>query len=273
MNRAYAKWGVLLAAVGLLSSCASPFREDRPIRVAVIGGMMRGGLWPELARSFESQSGFRTELVLSGNRDVVAEAMRAGQVDVVAMHAGETASNLVAAGYARHMRIWARNEFVIIGPRADPAGIRGLRDGAVALERIARRKSPLVDYRNSGPREVAEALRRKAGIEPEGNWLLKTASENSEEALAFARERQAYLVLGRLPALPDGLEILVERDPLMQREFVVMEANPRRFPETNVKAARALAAHLLKPQTQKALLEIATQSKPGVPLFYPVKRP
>jgi tungstate transport system substrate-binding protein len=164
---------MLLLPVILLSSCATPTPENRVVRAAVIGGMMRTGLWPELARQFDAQSAYRVELAMSGNRDLLAEAFRAGQVDLVAMHASDTASKLVSEGYATNMRPWARNEFVILGPRSDPAGIRGLRDGAAALARIARVRAPFLDYQNSGPREVATALWRKAGINPQGEWLLK----------------------------------------------------------------------------------------------------
>src|SRR5262245_51996514 len=96
-NRSCAPTLSLILAL-LLSSCAAPHKQGRVLRVAVIGGMMRTGLWPELAGRFEAESGCRAELVISGNRDLLAEAFRAGEVDVVAMHASETASNLVAQG-------------------------------------------------------------------------------------------------------------------------------------------------------------------------------
>jgi tungstate transport system substrate-binding protein len=267
----------LLFAALLLSSCTTPTKENCAVRVGVIGGMMRSGLWPELARKFEAERGCRVDLVLSGNRDLLAEAVRAGKVDLVAMHAGETAANLVSDGYARNMRQWTCNEFVIIGPRSDPAGIRGLCDGAAALARIARVQAPFINYQNSGPREIAESLWKRAGIHPQGAWLLDDESDSSEEAIEFARKKQAYIVLGRVPTLRGNtmadLEILVQGDREMHRAFIVLEANPKKWPQTNVRDAHALAGFLLRPKTQDFLFRFATNSPAGMPLFYPVTRP
>jgi len=260
-----------------LASCATPKPENRVVRVGVIGGMMRSGLWPELARRFETESGYRVEVALSGNRDLLADALVAGELDLAAIHAGEVASNLVAHGYARNMRIWTRNEFVIIGPRSDPAHVRGLHDGAAALARIARVQAPLVDYQNSGPREIAVALWQKAGIHPQGDWLLKNDSTSSEQVIDFGRTKQAYVVLGRIPALEgqkasNDLEILVQGDPEMHRSFVVIEANPQKVPQANARGARALADFLLEPKTQDFIRAFATNSPAGMPVFQPVNR-
>ena len=261
----------------IVSADDDPLFAERVIRAGVIGGMMRSGLWPALAHKFEAKSGYRVEVALSGNRDLLADALVAGELDLAAMHAGEVASNLVAHGYARNMRIWTRNEFVIIGPRADPARVRGLRDGAAALARIAQVQASFVDYQNSGPREISAALWQKAGIHPQGNWLLRTDSNSSEQVLDFARAKQAYVVLGRIPALEgrkasNDLEILVQGDPEMHRSFVVLEANPQKAPQANAGGARALADFLLEPKTQAFLLAFATNSAAGMPVFQPVTR-
>lgn len=268
-------WVILTALI--LSGCASPPPKTPAIRVGVIGGMMRTGLWPELARTFEAQSRYRVELAGTGNRDVLAEAFRAGKLDLIAIHAGDVAAKLASDGHARNLRPWARNEFVILGPSSDPARIRGMLDGAAALARIASAQAPFVDYQNSGPHGVASALWSKAGVRPEGAWLLKDDSESSEQALEFASKNRAYLILGRIPAVQttnthDKPEILVQGDPAMHRLFVVAEANPKRFPQGNVKGAHALAQFLLSSKAQDFLLAFTTNVPPGLPLFYPVNR-
>ena len=235
--------------------------------------MVKSGLWPALAKRFKAETGYRAELAVSGNREVLAEAFQAGKLDLVAIHGGDAASNLVSRGYGRNMRPWTRNEFVVIGPRSDPAGIRGLRDGSVALGRIAKAHAPFVDYQNSGPREITSALWKKAGIVPSGDWLVKDDSASSEEVIESARKKQAYLVLGRVPTVPGDMEVLVQGDPEMHRTFVVIEAHPTRFPGSSVNGARRLVDFLLKPETQKFLLAFATNSAPGLPMFLPVKHP
>ena len=261
-----------------LSSCATVTEEKRPVRVAVIGGMMKTGLWPEIARRFEADSGYKVELRAAGNRELLAESFRAGEADLLTMHSGDITTDLVADGFGTNMRPWARNEFVIVGPSTDPAGIRGLRDGAEALTRIAARRAPFVDFQNIGTRELTTKLWKKAAIRPQGDWLLSDESDTPEEVMEFARKKQAYLVLGRIPVLQgtfsaDGMEILVQGDPEMRRPFIVMEANPKKFPNTNAMGARVLADYLLAAKTRRFLLQFGTNSPGGMPLFYPVTRP
>src|SRR5262249_14485569 len=150
-----------LLPVWLRTACAE---EKQTVRVAVVGGLIRSGLWPALARAFEAESGSHAEVAVSGNREILAEAFRAGKADLIAIHQSPTATNLVSDAYATNMQVWTRNEFVIVGPKNDPAHIRGLHDGAVALKRIAESQAPFADYRNSGPRDISDALWKKAGI-------------------------------------------------------------------------------------------------------------
>jgi len=260
-----------------LAGCVAPAPEKRPVRVAVIGGMMKTGLWPELARQFEAESGFKVELALAGNRELLAEGFREGKADLLTMHSGDISTDLVADGFATNMRPWTRNEFVIIGPRTDPAGIRGLHDGAVALQRIAKAQAPLVDFQNIGTRELMTKLWKKAGIRPQGDWLLKDESDSSEEVLEFASGKKAYILLGRIPVVQgtfaaEGMEILVQGDPDMRRPFIVMEANPAKFQAANTTGARALASFLLSSKAQDFLRQFGTNSPGGMPLFYPVTK-
>src|SRR5262245_38702328 len=272
-------FGSLLATLALSSCATGPAPEaKRPVRVAVIGGMMKTGLWPEIAGRFEADTGFKVELKAAGNRELLAETFRAGETDLLTMHSGDITTDLVADGFGTNMRPWTRNEFVIVGPRADPAGIRGLRDGAEALTRIAARRAPFVDFQNIGTRELTTKLWKKTGLHPQGDWLLKDESDNSEEVMEFARKKQAYVVLGRIPVLQgifsaDGMEILVQGDPDMRRPFIVMEANPKKVPNANIEGARALSDYLLTEKAQNFLLQFGTNAPGGMPLFYPVNRP
>ena len=125
--------------------------------------------------------------------------------------------------------------------------------------------------------EIAAALWQKAGIQPQGDWLLKSDSNSSEQAIEFARTKQAYVVLGRIPALeqrqsPNDLEILVQDEPEMHRSFVVLEANPQKVPQANARGARALADFLLEPKTQDFLRVFATNNAAGMPVFQPLNR-
>ncbi len=184
----------------------------------MIGGLTMTGVWQEVSTLFQRKTGITVETVVTGQRAILAEAMEAGEVDLLTMHSGDITTNLVADGYARNLRPWRRNQLVIAGPPADPAGVCGLRSGVEALRRIGRTKSYFVDFRGTGSRELCHSLWSAAGIEPAGDWVLKDDSENHLRVMRFAAEREAYVVVGEMPVLFEklpsgGLDILVREDP------------------------------------------------------------
>ena len=265
-----------LAAIRCHASEAAD--TNRVVRCAVIGGMTMTGLWPEITKRFEAATGYRTELVITGPRPGLDQAMRAGKVDLLTMHSGDITTDLVADGFGTHMRPWTRNELCIVGPTNDPAGIRGMTNGAEALRKIAAAHAPFVDFQGIGSRELVHTLWQRAGIEPKGDWILKDESATGVSILQFARSNQAYVVVGRIPAqmgkmYAGGMEILVKDDPLMRRPFIVMEANPKKFPQSNYSGARALSDFLLSAEVQSFLLEFGTQPNGPGPLFFPVNVP
>jgi tungstate transport system substrate-binding protein len=246
------------------------------VRCAVIGGMTMTGLWPELARMFEADTGYRTEVVATGPRPGLDQAMRAGKVDLLTMHSGDITTDLVADGIAVNMRPWTRNELSLLGPSDDPAHIRGLTNGAAALRKIAAAHARFVDFQGVGSRELAHNLWRLAEVEPKGDWVLKDETVSKFDILQFARSNHAYVIVGYIPARlgkmnPAGMEILVQGDPVMRRPFIVMEANPKKFPHANHAGARALSDFLLSPKVQKFLAEFGQKTTGRGPLFHPLQ--
>lgn len=266
----------LLVALALVSCGPAPSAKKTPVRVAVIGGMSMTGLWPRLAAKFEEQTGIPVEVIATGPKDVLVPVFREGKVDLLTMHSSDEATSLVADGLARHIQPWTRNEHVIMGPPNDPAGIRGLKDGAAALRRIAETRSPYIDAQGGGKRLVSEKLWEKAGLRPIGPWVLKDESSTPTDLLRYAESKGAYAICGRIPVLvgkiPKGtMEIMVEGDPDMQRPFVIVEADPKHFPQANTEGAARLAAFLVSAETQEFLKRFADEQPAGVPLFYPLK--
>ena len=246
------------------------------VRCAVIGGMTMTGLWPEIAKMFEAQTGYKVEVVATGARPILDTAMRAGKVDLLTMHSGDITTDLVADGYGINMRPWTRNELCIVGPPHDPAHIRGMTNGAAALRKIAETKSRFVDFEGIGSRELVHTLWRLADTEPKGDWVLKDDTVSKFNILQFARTNDAYVVVGYIPAqmgkMPaGGMEILVTGDPVMRRPFIVMETNPQKFPNVNYTGAKALSDFLLSAKVQNFLLEFGRQTNGPGPLFFPVE--
>ena len=269
------------AALIALVSCLglAPCRAQKePVRVAVIGGMTMTGMWQQLAAKFEADTGWKTTLVATGPKPVLAAALKHGEVDLITMHGGDETADLVAGGFATNPRPWARNEHTIVGPASDPAGIRGMKNGAEALKKIAAARAPIVDFHGAGSRELTQKLWQRAGLKPEGDWVLKDESPTPQGIVAFAEKKQAYVVVGRLP-LSDGkmalgkMEVLVQGDPGMRRPYVVIEANAKKFPKTNTAGARALADWLTGENGRAFLLDHGRKTPGGIPLFYPENLP
>jgi tungstate transport system substrate-binding protein len=266
-----------LLAVGCHKPTATePPSNSRVVRCAVIGGMTMTGLWPEIVKMFEADTGYRCELVATGPRPEISEPFRAGKADLLTMHSGDITTDLVADGFGINMRPWTRNELSIVGPTNDPAGIRGMTNGAAALRKIAEAKARFVDFQGVGSRELAHNLWRASGVEPKGDWVLKDDTVSKFDILQFARTNNAYVIVGYIPARlgkmnPAGMEILVQGDPAMRRPFIVMEANPKKFPNANHAGARALSDFLLSPKVQSFLAEFGQKTTGRGPLFHPVE--
>jgi tungstate transport system substrate-binding protein len=273
---------LLLSTALLLAGCskpAAPAGDPGVVRVAVIGGMTSTGMWQAVAARFEKATGIKVRLVVTGERELCADALRKGQVDLLTMHSGDITTNLVADGYGTDMKPWTRNDLVIVGPLSDPAQIHGMKDGAAALRKIAQTKSPYLDFQGIGSREMAHNLWKTAGIpDPQGNWVLKDESPDKWSALKYAQQKGAYVITGRIPVkdgklAADGMEIMVEGDRAMRRPFIVMEANPNRFPQTNAAGARALSDFLLLPETQNFLETYGAADYGGISPFHGVTIP
>jgi tungstate transport system substrate-binding protein len=245
------------------------------VRCAVIGGMTMTGLWPQLAKMFEAETGYRAQVIVTGPRPILNQALRAGRVDLLTMHSGDITTDLVADGFGVNMRPWTRNELCIVGPPGDPAHIRGMTNGAAALRKIAAAKAHFIDFQGIGSRELTHTLWEMADVEPKGDWIIKDGTVSKWNVLQFARTNNAYVVVGYIPArtgkmFAEGMEILVKGDTVMRRPFIVMEANPKRFPDANYAGARALSDFLLSAKVQNYLLEFGRQTNGPGPLFFPV---
>ncbi len=271
------RFALLLAWAALFTVVAHA--GDKPaIRVAAIGGMTATGMWQELAAKFEADTGWKTQLVATGPKTTLIAPFQRGEVDVLTMHSSDQTTDFVADGFGANLRPWARNEHTIVGPASDPAGIRGMRDGAEALKKIAAVRAPFVDFYGPGSRELTHKLWQRAGLKPEGDWVLKDESPTPQEIVAFAEKKHAYVVVGRIPVTNGKMalgkmEVLVQGDPEMRRPYVVIEANSKKFPQANLAGARALADWLAGERGQAFILDYGRKSPGGIPLYYPVNLP
>jgi tungstate transport system substrate-binding protein len=251
--------------------------DSKPVRVAVIGGMTMTPLWGEIQKRFEAETGIKVEVVVTGEKPVLARAMKEGKVDFLTMHSSDATSNLVADGWARDLRPWAKNDLVIVGPVGDPAGISGMKDGAAAVRKITEAKANWLDFQSNGPRETAHTLFANGGTRMVGPWVLKYENADTNAILHYVASKNAYMIVGRMPILfkkmePDPrVKIMVQGDPVMRRPYMAMIANPERFPNANIDGASKLADFLLSDKVQKFLATYDGGVGDGIPIFIPIR--
>ncbi len=164
-------------APGILSG------SPQQIRVAVIGGMVETGFWPALAERFQQATGnrYKIELVAMGPKHIIADAFRKGQADLITMHACDTIINLVADGYAVDPQPWLKNDLIIVGPRDDPAHIRGSHDAAEAFSKIASTGAPFVVHSSLGAQEVMRDVLNAGNVNLPSDHLTILFTDRAEK--------------------------------------------------------------------------------------------
>jgi tungstate transport system substrate-binding protein len=183
---------------------------------------------------------------------------RRGEADILVLHDPAAEGAFVADGYGIDRRPLMHNEFVLVGPAADRAGVRGL-GAAAAFRRIAALRAPFVSRGDSSGTHVKETtVWRIAGVEPSGDWY-KESGQGMGATLVIADQLRAYTLtdIGTRLAhkAPLDLPILVEGDSVLSNPYHVMLANPERFPHVQPSGARALWTYLLSEETQAAIGE------------------
>jgi tungstate transport system substrate-binding protein len=164
------------------------------------------------------------------------------------------------------------NDFVLVGPKTDPAGLKELKTAAEALQRIASRALPFVSRGdNSGTHNMERSLWKLVGIEPQGKWYLESG-QGMGATLMIAAEKGAYTLTDRATYLAVqgriDLALLLAGDALLLNVYHVMESNPARHPRVNAPGGKAFADFMVSPQAQ-AVIRTYGIEKYGQPLFFP----
>jgi tungstate transport system substrate-binding protein len=209
---------------------------------------------------FQATAGLDVHVEAVGSDRALAMATR-GNVDVLLVHDRVGENNLVADGYGIDRLDVMYNDFVIVGPRSDPAGIRGLTDALAAFAHIAAKGAPFVSRGNGGGTYIMERrLWRSAGIEPQGQVWYRKLDEGDGATLIFAASVEAYTLVDRatwenfkneqrLKTLTDGLlnsydpkrqrlEILSEGDPVLLNVYSSILVNPAKWPDVKYNSAK-----------------------------------
>lgn len=254
---------------GVYSEAQGPAKRD--IILATTTSTQDSGLLDVLVPMFEKQAGHRVKTIAVGTGQSLAMGAR-GDADVVLVHAPTLEKKYVAEGAFVNRRMVMFNDYVIVGPPADPARIKGLRHLREVFGRIAETRGPFVSRGdNSGTHILELALWEKAGGKPAGSWYIQVG-QGMGAALNVASEKGAYTLSdrGTYLALKKrlALEIVFEKARPLLNLYHVMEVNPARFPRVHHAGGKAFADFMVSPAAQK-VIEAFGVERFGEPLFFP----
>jgi len=251
---------------------ASAGAEERFITVASTTSTEQSGLYPHLLPRFEQKTGIKVHLVALGTGQALDLARR-GDADVVFVHARSAEEKFLAEGQGVKRFPVMYNDFVLVGPKSDPAKIAGSRDILGALTKVQIAQSPFVSRGDKSGTHVAELdLWKAAGVDIDkvkGGWYRDTG-QGMGPALNTASSMNAYILTDRGTWLAfknrGDLTILVEGDKRLFNQYGVMLVNPDKHPSVKKELGQTFVDWVISPEGQKAIAEYKIS---GEQLFYP----
>ena len=244
------------------------FGENR-LRMSTTTSTDNSGLLKVLLPPFEKANDCKVDVIAVGTGKALKLGAN-GDVDVVFVHARPAEDKFVADGNGVDRRDVMYNDFVIIGPKKDPAKIKGAKSAAEALKLIDQAKSPFVSRGDdSGTNKKEKVLWKSAGIKPSGKWYIE-AGQGMGAVLLMAYEKSAYTLTdrGTFIAYEEkiGLPILFEGDKALFNPYGIIAVSPKKHPDVNFETAKKFLDYVTGPEGQKIIGEYKIK---GQQLFTP----
>lgn len=258
----------VLAAL-LFGLAALPGAAQDFITVASTTSTEQSGLFDHILPVFEAETGIEVRVVAQGTGQAL-ETARRGDADVVLVHARAAEEAFMAEGHGLERHDVMYNDFVIVGPGADPAGVREAPDAAAALAGIAAAEASFASRGDdSGTHAAERALWQEAGIAPEGDWYRETGS-GMGPTLNVAAQMPAYTLTDRGTWISFNnrgeLEVLFEGDPALFNQYGAIVVNPAVHPAVKAGLGQRFVDWLVSQPGQSA---IARYRIGGEQLFTP----
>lgn len=288
------RWPLLIALLAalLLAACAAPAAPPAAtptapqlLRLATTTSTADSGLLDAILPAFEAEAGARVEVIAVGTGQAL-ELGRNGDVDVVLVHARSQEDAFVAEGFGVGRRDVMYNDFVLVGPPADPAGVAATASAREAFLAIAAAETPFASRGDSsGTHTKEQSLWSAAGLTPsqELAWY-RELGQGMGETLITANELGAYTLTDRATwlatasNLPDlrllfgGATVAENPDQSLYNPYGVIPVNPERHPDVNSALAERFAAWLTSAEAQAAIAAFGQETY-GQPLFFPSGTP
>ena len=287
----------LLVLIFLFLVFAAPgMGSEKILKMSTTTSTENSGLLDVLLPEFTKDTGIAVKVFAKGTGASIRDGMD-GNVDVIFVHAKAREEKFIAEGYGTKRYAVMHNDFVIIGPAKDPAGVKGTKDAATALRKIAESKAAFVSRGDdSGTHTKEQALWKGTGLpliteQKEivkggkkttlsfqhpgglGEWYL-SIGQGMGKVLTFSEEKQAYALTdrgtylkykcGRAQGL--DLEILCEGDPALYNPYGVIPVNPKKYPHVKYEWAETFAKWLVSPKAQAMIANYKIEGKQA---FFP----
>lgn len=262
----------LIAGVGLAVTSSVALAQDKFIIVASTTSTEQSGLFGHILPIFTKKTGIQVRVVAQGTGQALKTGEQ-GNADVVFVHDPVAEQKFVDAGFGVDRRLVMYNDFVIVGPKSDPAKIGGTKDVVAAYQKIAAAKAPFASRGDSSGTHAAELrLWKEAGIDVKTagtGWYRETGS-GMGPTLNTASGMNAYAFTDRGTWLSfknrGDLTILVEGDERLFNQYGVMVVNPAKHPHVKAAAAQKFVDWVISPAGQQT---IASYKIDGQQLFFP----
>ena len=246
-----------------------PGSEPERLRLATTTSTENSGLLAELLPPFEEQHNVTVDVIAVGTGQAL-ELGRNGDVDIVMVHAPGLEREFVNEGYGVERVGFMYNDFIVLGPSSDPAGVAGKDSAAEAFAQIAEAEATFISRGdNSGTHTKERNIWSEAGVDPSGSWY-REAGQGMGAVINMTNDQQAYTLADRgtyLAFRADiGLEVLVEGDPLLFNPYAVIAVNPEMHSHVKHDLAQALIDYVVSEQGQQIIADYRVE---GEQLFVP----
>jgi len=269
----FLSWLVALAAqvgIAALAVLAAGSAGARDLRLATTTSTDNSGLLKVILPQFEAKYGLKVRVIAVGT----GKALKLGEngdADVLLVHAPALELAFMEAGHGVNRRKVMHNDFLVVGPTADPARIHGSRDAVAAFKQIADKGAKFISRGDkSGTEEKEMSFWPLTGVEPVGAAWYVSAGLGMGEVLTMAAELQGYTLTDRgtyaAYRAKSGLQVMVEGDPRLFNPYSVIAVNPAKYPDIDFKDATSFSDWITSAEGQKAISDFRID---GEQVFFP----
>ncbi len=251
-------------------AAAQPAQKN--VILATTTSTQDSGLLDVLLPIFEKKTGYFVKTIAVGSGQAMAMGAK-GEADVLLVHSPAAEKKFMADGNGVERRLVMHNDYIILGPPADPAKIKGMKKASEAFKKIAATGSIFMSRGdNSGTNAKEKDIWKAADVKYDGEKWYQQTGLGMGQTLAVAAEKKTYTLAdrGTYLALKKnlGLDILVEGDGILLNIYHVIEVNPKKWPKANFAGAKTFGDFMVSKETQ-AIIKTFGIDKFGSPLFFP----